>query len=208
MYVPKSFAVEDPEILRAVMEQHGFATLISSGPAGLVATHIPVLFEAVPGTPGRLIAHLARANPHADMLDGADVLTIFQGPHGYVSPSWYAEHPAVPTWNYVAVHVYGRATIVREPGRLRAIVSRLVDVYEGARAAPWSMAGLSDRYLTGMLNGIVGVEIEIARLEGKHKLSQNRNVEDRRRVISALSDSADPQDRALAAYMAKHAPAS
>ncbi|HEX9462576.1 MAG TPA: FMN-binding negative transcriptional regulator [Alphaproteobacteria bacterium] len=207
MYIPKSFAVDDPELLRAIMASHGFATLISSGPAGLVATHVPVLFEATAAGKGRMIAHLARANPHGETLDGADVLAIFQGPHGYISPSWYAAHPAVPTWNYVAVHVYGRARLVREPERLREIVSQLVDIYEGGRPAPWRMAGLSDDYLRGMLNAIVGVEIDVERLEGKHKLSQNRDAEDRRRVIAALADSADPQDRQLAAYMTEHAPA-
>jgi transcriptional regulator len=206
MYVPKNFAVDDPAVLQALMEHHGFATMISSTPGGLMATHIPVLFEAVPGTPGRLVAHLSGQNPHGASLDGAEVLTIFQGPHGYISPSWYAQHPAVPTWNYAAVHVYGRATIVRDAKRLREIVGRLVDAYEGGRAAPWSMAGLPDRYMTSMLNGIVGVEIAIERFEGKHKLSQNRTVEDRRQVIAALGDSADPQDRSLAAYMAQHAP--
>ena len=206
MYVPKNFVVDDPAVLQALMERHGFATMITSTPGGLMATHIPVLFEAVPGTPGRLVAHLSGQNPHGEALDGAEVLTIFQGPHGYISPSWYAQHPAVPTWNYAAVHVYGRATVVRDAKRLREIVGRLVDAYEGGRAAPWSMAGLPDRYMTGMLNGIVGVEIAIERIEGKHKLSQNRPVEDRRRVIAALGDSADPQDRSLAAYMVRHAP--
>jgi transcriptional regulator len=206
MYVPKNFAVDDPAILRQVMERHGFATLISSGPGGLIATHIPVQFEPVPGGQGRLVAHLSRGNPHGDTLDGAEVLTIFQGPHGYISPSWYAQHPAVPTWNYAAVHVYGRASVVRDATRLREIVSRLVDAYEGGRPQPWSMAGLPEKYTTSMLNGIVGVEIEIARIEGKHKLSQNRTVEDRRRVIAALGDSADANDRVLAAYMAEHAP--
>ncbi len=206
MYVPKSFAVDNPAILHRLIERYGFATLISSGPDGLIATHIPVTFEPVPGTQGRLVLHLSRGNPHGEALDGAAVLTIFQGPHGYISPSWYAQHPAVPTWNYAAVHVYGRAAVVRDAARLRDIVSRLVEVYEGGRAQPWSMAGLPEKYMTNMLNGIVGVEIAIERIEGKHKLSQNRPVEDRHRVIAALGDSADPQDRALAAYMTEHAP--
>lgn len=206
MYVPKSFEVDDPETLRAIMASYGFATLISSGAEGLVASHVPVVFEAAAGK-GRLVAHLARANPHGEALDGTAVLAIFQGPHGYISPSWYAAHPAVPTWNYVAVHVYGRARLVREAERLREIVRRLVDIYENGRPTPWSMAGLPDDYLRNMLNGIVGVEIDIERLEGKHKLSQNRGVEDRRRVIAALNDSVIPQDRQLAAYMSEHAPA-
>lgn len=206
MYVPAAFAPADPAALRELISHYGFATLVSNGPDGLVATHIPMLYEPEPAPHGKLVAHLARANPHGAALDGAAVLAIFLGPHGYVSPSWYATHPAVPTWNYAAVHVYGRARVVNDAARLREIVARLVDKYEHGRPVPWSMAGLPERYLHGMIGGIVGVEIDIERIEGKHKLSQNRDAEDRRRVIATLDGSADAQDRALAAYMARHAP--
>lgn len=211
MYVPAAFTPTEDAALRELMADYGFATLVSAGAAGLVATHIPVLYDPPSSTQGaapngRLIAHLARANPHAQALAGAEVLTIFVGPHGYVSPSWYATHPAVPTWNYAAVHVYGRARLVTDEAQLRAIVARLVDKYEGGRPAPWSMAGLPERYVHGMLNAIIGVEIDIERIEGKHKLSQNRDAEDRRRVIATLGASEDAQDRLLAAYMSRHAP--
>ncbi len=212
MYVPATFVPVDPAALRVLMADYGFATLVSSGADGLAATHVPVMHDPEPGPNGRLIAHLARANPHGAALDGADVLAIFLGPHGYVSPSWYATHPAVPTWNYAAVHIYGRARLVTDAERLRDIVTRLVDKYEGGRTpesgrpGPWSMAGLSERYLRGMINGIVGIEIDIARIEGKHKLSQNRDAEDRRRVIAALGESGDAHDRILADYMVRHAP--
>lgn len=205
MYVPSAFVPVEPAALRELMSDNGFATLVSGGAAGLVATHVPVLHDPQPAPNGRLIAHLARANPHAAALDGAEVLTIFVGPHGYVSPSWYEAHPAVPTWNYAAVHVYGRARLVTEAGRLREIVAQLVDKYESGRPAPWSMAGLPERYRHGMLNAIVGIEIDVTHIEGKHKLSQNRNAEDRRRVIATLEESRDPQDRLLAAYMTRHA---
>ncbi len=206
MYVPAAFTPADPAALRELMREHGFATLVSNGADGPVATHVPVLYDPDPAPNGRLVAHLARANPHGAALEGAAVLAIFLGPHGYISPSWYATHPAVPTWNYAAVHVYGRARLVMDEARLRDIVTRLVDTYEGGRQTPWSMAGVPERYMRGMIGGIVGVEIDIERIEGKHKLSQNRDAEDRRRVIATLGDSADPQDRALAAYMARHAP--
>lgn len=206
MYVPAAFAPADPAALRELIADYGFATLVSTSPDGLVATHIPMLYEPEPTPRGRLVAHLARANPHGASLEGAAVLAIFTGPHGYISPSWYATHPAVPTWNYAAVHVYGRARLVNDPTRLREIVARLIDKYEAGRPAPWSMAALPERYLRGMIGGIVGVEIHIERVEGKHKLSQNRDAEDRRRVIATLGESADPQDRALAAYMARQAP--
>lgn len=205
MYVPQSFVMPD-ESWRSLVEANGFATLVSTGPQGVVATHLPVMLDADRGPSGTLVAHLARANPHGGALDGADVLAIFHGPHGYISPSLYAAHPAVPTWNYAAVHVYGRARLVTEPGRLRGIVGRLVEKYESGRAAPWSMAGLPETFIAGMLKGIVGVDIEIARVEGKHKLSQNRSTVDRRQVIAALAASEDAGDRELADYMARHAP--
>lgn len=206
MYVPQAFAVRDEATWRALIATYGFATLVSHGPDGLTATHVPVMLEAERGPRGTLVAHLARGNPHGPALDGAEVLTIFQGPHGYISPSCYASHPAVPTWNYAAVHVYGRARLVDEAGRLRNIVSSLVENYEAGREPAWSMVGLPEKFLDGMLKGIVGVEIEITRVEGKHKLSQNRSTVDRRQVIAALANSADAADRALADYMMRHAP--
>lgn len=207
MYVPAAFVPADPAAARELIAAYGFATLVSSGADGLVATHVPVLPEppSGPAPNGRLIAHLARANPHGAALDGAAVLAIFLGPHGYISPSWYATHPAVPTWNYAAVHVYGRARLVEDADRLREIVGRLVEKYEGVGEGAWSMAALPERYLRGMVSGIVGVEIDIERIEAKHKLSQNRDAEDRRRVIAALERSAEPQDRLLAAYMTRQA---
>jgi transcriptional regulator len=206
MYVPAAFVPADQAALRELMADYGFATLVSAGAGGLVATHVPVMYEPRPEPNGRLIGHLARANPHAKALDGAEVLAIFVGPHGYISPSWYQAHPAVPTWNYAAVHVYGRARLVTEEARLREIVTQLVGKYENGRPAPWSMSGLPERYMQGMLGGIMGIEIDVSRIEGKHKLSQNRDAEDRRRVIATLGASQDPQDRLLAVYMARHAP--
>src|SRR3954471_11410469 len=109
MYVPDAFAVADRRAIEELIAAYGFASLVSSTPAGLVATHVPVMFEPARGANGTLVAHISRSNPHGESLDGAQVLAIFVGPHGYVSPSWYAVHPSVPTWNYAAVHVTGRA---------------------------------------------------------------------------------------------------
>ena len=204
MYIPKAFQADDPEVIAELIASHGFATMVSTGPDGLVATHVPVFYDRARGPKGTLVSHIARANPHGQSLDGASVLTIFVGPHAYVSPSWYEVHPSVPTWNYAAVHAYGRARVVTDESRLRDIVSRLVDQYESGRAQPWSMAGLTDRYLRGMLNAIVGVEIDVERIEGKLKLSQNRKPEDRRGVIAALSASDEAADKALAQYMLRH----
>jgi transcriptional regulator len=206
MYIPDAFAVDDLRTLGALIADHGFATLVSAGADGLQATHVPVMYEPARGPQGTLVAHLARSNPHAAAMDGAAVLAIFSGPHGYISPSWYATHPSVPTWNYAVVHVHGRARLISDARRLDEIVRTLVEQYESGRTGRWSMDGLPDRYMHGMLNAIVGVEIEVEKIEGKHKLSQNRDAEDRRRVIAALGGSASPEDRALAAYMQRHAP--
>lgn len=205
MYVPPVFAEKNVETLYQLIDSYGFAALVSATPDGIVATHVPVMLDRARGAQGTLVAHLARANPHGRSLDGAEVLAIFLGPHGYISPSWYQQHPSVPTWNYAAVHAYGRARLINDGARLDAIVRQLVAQYESGRAQPWSVDGLSADYMTGMLRGIVGLEIEITRLEGKAKLSQNRNAVDRRNVIAALAASESAEDRALSQYMAQHA---
>jgi transcriptional regulator len=205
MYVPPVFAEKNVDTLYRLIDDHGFASLVSVTSEGVVATHVPVILDRTRGAQGTLVAHMARANPHGRALDGAEVLAIFLGPHGYVSPSWYEQHPAVPTWNYAAVHAYGRARLITDAARLEAMVRQLVGQYESGRARPWSADGLPADYMTGMLRGIVGVEIEIARLEGKLKLSQNRNAVDRRNVVAALAASGSAEDRALSEYMARHA---
>jgi transcriptional regulator len=205
MFVPPAFAEKNVETLHALIEDYGFGALVSMTSSGMVATHVPVMLDRARGPHGTLVAHVARANPHARALDGAEVLAIFLGPHGYISPSWYGQHPSVPTWNYAAVHVYGRARLIDDPARLDAIVRDLVRQYESGRYKPWSVDGLPAEYMAGMLRGIVGIEIEIARLEGKLKMSQNRNAADRRAVIAALAEAPRAEDQALAAYMAQHA---
>jgi transcriptional regulator len=205
MYVPAAFAEKDLETLHALIDDHGFATLVTNTASGPPATHLPIMLDRTRGPQGTLVAHLARANPHARALDGADALAIFLGPHGYISPSWYGQHPSVPTWNYAAVHVYGRAKMVDDPARLDTIVRQLVEQYESGRGKPWTTDGLPPDYMKGMLRGIVGIEIEIERLEGKLKLSQNRNAADRKAVIAALNEGTSAEDKALGAYMARHA---
>ncbi len=206
MYVPSVFTVAEADTVHGLIAAYDFATLVSHGAGGLTATHVPVLCEPARGAHGTLVAHLARSNPHAAALDGADVLTIFQGPHGYISPSLYATHPSVPTWNYTAVHAYGRARLVTDPQALIGMLASLVEKHEGSRAEPWSMAGLSEKYVDGMVKRIVGIEIDVSRIEGKHKLSQNRSGVDRSRVIAALEASVHAHERELGAYMAHHAP--
>jgi len=204
VYLPQHFAETDEATLVAFMREHSFGTLITSGSAGLIASHIPFLFDAVPGTPGRLLGHLARANPQlADLADGREALVIFHGPHAYVSPRWYATSPAVPTWNYAVVHAYGKVEAIADAAALEALVGRLADTYEAGAEKPWRLAGQPERYVKGMLRGIGGFAIELTRLQGKFKLSQNRDATDRAQVTAELARSDDPVAAAVAAMMAR-----
>lgn len=186
MYVPKAFAEDDPDRLAALIEAHDFATLFTDGPDGPFATHLPLLLDRARGPRGTLIGHVARANPHWKSFDGRRGLAVFAGPHAYVSPRWYASQPAVPTWNYIAVHATGRVRAVEDPAALRATMDALARRYEGE--GPWTIAGLPEKFTDGMMRGIVGLEFAIEALEGKAKLSQNRSAADRAGVIAALGD--------------------
>ena len=204
VYIPKHFAVADQETLIAFMRRYSFATLVSTGAAGLIASHVPLLYEPAAGGAGRLLGHLARANPQlADLADGREVMAIFHGPHAYVSPTWYATHPAVPTWNYAVVHAYGTVEAMTDAAALRDLLTRLSDTYEAGNPAPWRLADQPERYIDGMLRGIGGFAIAITRLEGKFKLSQNRDAVDRERVAAALDASGDPEARHVAALMTR-----
>jgi transcriptional regulator len=204
MYLPAAFNETRIEFLHDAIGAIGFATLVSAGGDGaLLATHLPLLLDLAPAPFGTLIGHVARANPHwRTLAEGAgNALAIFLGPQGYVSPNWYptkrAHGKVVPTWNYVAVHAYGRVELVEEREALRAIVTRLTDRHEAAAgsAAPWKVSDAPPDFTEQMLKGIVGLRLPIARLEGKWKLSQNRSPEDRAGVVAGL----DAQGEAAAA---------
>lgn len=205
MYVPAAFAEVDTAKLHDLIEANSFATLVTCGGDEPYATHLPFLLDRDRGAHGTLVGHLARGNPHGRRIAGATALAIFTGPHGYVTPSWYAIHPAVPTWNYTAVHAYGRVRLIDDAAGLEAIVRRLVATHESVRSDPWSADGLPREFMAGMLKGIVGFEMPIERIEGKFKLSQNRQPVDRKRVIEALSASQSAADRELGVYMTRHA---
>ena len=186
MYVPRHFAEDDPDRLAALIAAHDFATLFTDGSGGPFATHLPLLLDRTRGPRGTLIGHVARANPHWKSFDGRRALAVFAGPHAYVSPRWYASQPAVPTWNYVAVHATGAVRAVEDPAALRATMDALARRYEGE--GRWTIAGQPTKFVDGMLRGIVGLELAIETLEGKAKLSQNRSAADREGVIAALGD--------------------
>lgn len=199
MYIPAHFAARDAVPLQALIAGHAFGLLVSGAAGDMVASHVPFLYDPGHGPHGRLVCHLAAANGQATALDGQTVLCIFQGVHGYVSPNWYAKKPAVPTWNYAAVHAYGRASVTRDPARLRDIVERLTAVYEGPDG--WKLSDEPESFAAGMLRGIVGIEIAIERLEGKFKLSQNRPAVDVAGVIANLRRLGGDANLALADAM-------
>jgi transcriptional regulator len=199
MYVPATFAKTDTARLHEFMRSNSFAVLTSSGEGGLVASHLPLLIDPDAGPNGHLLGHMARANSQWRRVDG-EVMAVFSGPHAYVSPSWYEEAGTVPTWNYVAVHAYGTFHVVEDRGGLLAIVRRTVMAYEGPRPEPWTFDE-SEPHVEGLLKAIVGFRIEITRIEGKWKLSQNHPEERRRKVIRALAARPDDDSRAIAGMM-------
>jgi transcriptional regulator len=201
VYLPPHFTETDLEVLAAHIERHEFALVVSDGPSGLVASHVPILLERA-SEKWRLLGHLARPNPQvAAFAAGGEALAIFSGPHAYVSPRWYEAGPAVPTWNYADVHAYGRVRLVEDDAWLRLFLRRLSQRFEASAAAPWRLDNLPAPYFAQMLKGIVGFEITVTRLEGKFKLSQNRPAADRPRIIAALEAADDAEARAVARLM-------
>ncbi|MBB3675750.1 FMN-binding negative transcriptional regulator [Modestobacter versicolor] len=185
MYVPAHFAAPDDAVAQ-LLAAPGAVDLVSSTPAGLTATTLPVLHDPQAGT---LSGHLARNNPQWRDTVG-EVLVIVRGPDAYVSPSWYAtkaEHGrVVPTWDYVLAHVHGELVVHEDPGWLAAHVGRLTAAHEGHRAEPWAVTDAPERFVTGQLRAIVGVEVRISRVEAKWKLSQNRSAADVDGVVGGL----------------------
>jgi transcriptional regulator len=201
VYNPRSYRIDDLATLHAFIEAYGFATLFSQTADGPFATHIPFLLDRTRGSLGTLSGHVARANPHwRSFGDGAVNLVAFLGPHAYVSPSWYTDPVTVPTWNYTAVHITGRPVLIEDSALLREHVLRMVAAHAGANRPPWDPAVAADR-IEGLLEAIVGFDIEITTIEGKFKLSQNRSHEDQAGVASALEISTREDDRAIAPLM-------
>jgi len=203
MYIPKHFVMVETAACHQVIVENGFGELVTVDDAGLpFASHVPFLIDPARSASGTLIAHMARANPQwQHFTNGRPALAIFRGPHAYISPAWYATHPSVPTWNYIAVHAYGVPKIVDAPAATEDILRRLVDANEAANGTTWRMGGLTEQYLGSMMRAIVAFEIPIDRLEGKAKLSQNRDATDQARVAAALAASGDPSAQATSRAM-------
>jgi transcriptional regulator len=200
MYIPAAFAEINRTKLHAFIEQHSFGLLVSQVDGLPFASHLPFLLERTVGQHGTLIGHMARANPQWREANGQTALMIFSGPHAYVSPTWYEAEQVVPTWNYIAVHAYGRVEIVEDEGALLEIVQRTVRVYEQAMPQPWSFGDFG-AFAERMLRQIVGFRIEVEKIEGKWKLNQNHPVERRRKVVLALGERSDENAQAIAGIM-------
>lgn len=206
MYNSKPHQEHDLARLHQQMQATRLALLVTQGEQGLLATHLPVLLDTTEGECGTVYGHLARANPQWQALaQGAEAMLVFAGPDAYVSPGYYpskADNPkTVPTWNYVAVHAWGRAEVIHDATPLLDIVSRLTDLHEQGRSQPWKVADAPRDYIDGMLRAIVGFRLPISRLQGARKLSQNRSAIDIAGVRDGLGASTDPVDNQLAAQM-------
>ncbi len=187
MYVPRHFSEDHVPTLHAFMAQYGFATLVTSLDAQPFASHLPLLIDSGSGKFGTLIGHMARANPQwRGFGEEALALAIFQGPHAYISPSWYDSKQVVPTWNYAAVHAYGTPRIFEDHDAVLALLERLVAENERAMAEPWRIDSLSSEFRDAQMRGIVAFEIPITRLEGKYKLNQNKPEADRLGAAAGL----------------------
>lgn len=198
MYNPPAFVEERPEELEAIMRAASLPVLVSPTRNGLIATHLPLRFQA----PDRLVGHVARANPHwRDADPDAELLAIFTAVDGYISPTWYPSkaetEKVVPTWNYQAVHATGRLEIIEAPGPLLEIVTGLTALHEAGREKPWAVSDAPEDYVAAQLKGIVGLVLHITRLQGKAKLSQNKSKADQEGAIAGAAAENTPLAEAM-----------
>src|SRR5262245_51975586 len=210
MYKPPHFIESRPDVLHALMRAHPLGLLVSSGPEGPVADALPFLLDTDHPPHGRLRAHLARANPHWRLLAAhseTPVLVVFQGVDSYITPTWYETKretgKVVPTWNYAMVQVRGRARIIEDRSWLAGQIAELTRTHEANRAEPWKVTDAPRDYIEAQLKGIIGLEIEIAEISGKWKVSQNRPLADRRGVADGLDKDHGDGDAARMAQLVR-----
>ncbi|MBZ9979310.1 FMN-binding negative transcriptional regulator [Mesorhizobium sp. BR-1-1-10] len=205
MYTPPAFRDDDKDSLMATIRAARLANLVTATADGPLATPLPLFLDETEGEHGVIHGHLARANPQWRVPAISDGLAIFMGPDAYVTPAWYATKQetgkVVPTWNYAAVHAYGPVEFFEDADRLLEVVTRLTNLHEGARAAPWAVSDAPPDFIQSQLRGIVGLRMPVVRLEGKRKMSQNRNAADRAGVASGLAASERPTDREVSALI-------
>ena len=202
MYCPAHFEEQRPEVLQQLIADHPLATIVRVGPDGLVADHVPVLHAPGADGHGHLMGHVARANPLWQTDPAQELLLVFQGPQTYISPNWYATKAeggkVVPTWNYAVVHVHATLTPVHEPDALMGILEQLTRQHEATQPHPWQVGDAPADFTHKLLEHIVGVRLEIRRMQGKWKVSQNQPEANRAKVASALSASTHSVSQAMA----------
>lgn len=210
MYLPAHFEETRPEVLQQLIRDHSLAALVTLGPDGLDANHIPLELDPGPAPFGTLRGHVARANPvWRDFSRDIEALAVFQGPQAYISPAWYQTKretgKVVPTYNYIVVHAYGPIRVVEDRAWLRELVERLTSRHESGRPEPWKVTDAPAEFVEQMLGAIVGIEIPLTRLRGKWKVSQNRPSADRDGVVKGLREVNDSDARAMSAHVKKAA---
>jgi transcriptional regulator len=208
MYQPPLHREDRLTVQHDLIRAHPLGLLITAGAGGLMANPVPFLVDAGRGEFGTLRAHVARANPHwRELASIEECLVVFQGPQEYITPSWYATKretgKVVPTWNYATVHAWGRPRTIEDPGWLRQQIGELTGSQEAGRAAPWHVEDAPEDFVATQIRAIVGIEIPIARIEGKWKVSQNRPVADREGVVAGLRAQGDEASEAMAALVAE-----
>jgi transcriptional regulator len=206
MYIPKMNEEKRIPVMHDLMRVHSFACLVALGANGLMASHIPMVLEQDGSEFGILKGHLSRANSQwRDLTPGVEALAIFSGAHHYISPSWYPTKQesgkVVPTWNYVVVHAYGTLKTVEDPSWLLSHLESLTNKHEASFKPPWKVADAPPEYIRQMSNGIIGLELPISRLEGKWKLSQNKNASDLEGVVNGLNELGTSESLAMKALV-------
>lgn len=202
MYIPRINQETDLSTLQDFMRAHNFAILVNQTNGQMNATHVPLILDKNRGDYGTLIGHLARANKQWKTFGDEEVLIIFNGPHAYISPTWYDNQPSVPTWNYATVHAYGVPQLIKGEDAVDNALRQLVENHERGRNPEWIM-DLPNDYMDTMRKAIVAFEINITRLEGKFKLSQNKTDAEKKNVIAELLNSDYPDDVATGELMQK-----
>ena len=201
MYNPAAFSMHDAATLRDFMREYPFATLVTATPEGPQVSHLPLEWSAgADGAPDRLLGHFARGNPHWRHFDASPPsVSIFHGPHDYISPTWYESDSLVPTWNYAAVHATGQPKLIDDPAETRAVLDQLVDRFEQNQPNPW-VNRLEPTFMTKLQEAIAAFSLPIERLEGKFKLGQNRTEEDQQASLAGLTEASGDAPGSLAAF--------
>lgn len=198
MYTPNHFIIKDQDEAVSFMQKYSFATIISTKNNRPEATHLPFITEKREDKL-YLLSHFAKANPQAGIITDGEVLVIFSEPHAYISPSHYEKQANVPTWNYVAVHAYGKAGVLPDTNDKLELLKQTINIYEPAYLQQWD--SLPESFRLGLLNGITAFEIEVTELQGKKKISQNKTSAEREKIIASLSQSDNTNERDIANYM-------